>query len=223
MAPRQLIVRWRKDKAKRRRERPRAFSTKANSGVNTFAVKENASFQYRKRGGGNTDYMMQRLHHYIKVKNPHKRILYWLFSRAIRHASEELYPEVKDTVNPTWLKKFKTTESGFGYSTEEEDYTPTNDVHPKIAVENLFDLYAQQDPSLKVFQFEAVVLERSSHHEVIMFFRGQECFILFRKGKYVQRSRMYKDPMFLKHLSLKKVEWEEEYILDRESLADLDG
>ncbi len=224
MAPRQLMVRFRKYKIKQKRERPKAFASKASGGLSRHAMAENASFQYNRRGGGNADWAMQRLHHYIKTRKPHHTILYWIFNPAIRHASEEMYQPVKPEVLREFKKVVSRTSSGFAQEfIQETEEVVEESLHPKIAAELLEQQYIDQDPALKVFQFDCILLEHSDYHDKWMFFRGRECFLVFRKDKEVRQSRMYRDPAFLKRLHLRKVEWAGEpmYLDQRDSfLAD---
>lgn len=195
MAPRALIVRWRKEKARRRKTQPKAFAQKAASGLNVNAVRQNASFQYRAHADGS--FMYQRLEHYIKTNKPHHRILFWMFNPNIRDAEERTF--------------------------KDDPYNPEKDSrHPKMAVELLLDLYRQQDESLAIFQWDVVVLEHSDYHDKWMYFRGQECMLIYRRGHEVFQSKVYTNPTWLKKLPIKKVEWVgEPLLLERDSLREL--
>jgi hypothetical protein len=224
------MVRLRKYKMKQRKTAPKAFSQKALSGLNAksksgktrFDVPE---FDYSKRGGGNAEYQVKRLEHFIKTHKPHHRILYWLFNPAIRHASEQVFPQPTQEVIFEGVRKFHRTKSGYGYSTIEERPQPVReDMHPKIAVEQLIDILQQQDGELKVFAFESVHLEKSPNHDVWLYFRGRECFGVYRKFREVWVTVMYSDITRLKDaLWRRTATWAgEPFKLDHNSLADLE-
>jgi hypothetical protein len=78
---------------------------------------------------------------------------------------------------------------------------------PKLLAELLLDRYAVQDPLLAAFKFDVVSLGHSEDHDIWMFFRGRECFLVFRRGTTVRRSEMYMNTEFLKNLPISKVQW----------------
>jgi hypothetical protein len=168
MAPRPLIVRWRKYKAKRRRETPKAFATKASASFMHHTMKTEAIFRGRDRVG---DVQIERLKHYISRHKPHHRILYMLFEPAIREVVSE--------------------------STDD----------PRMAVELLIARYAAQDESLKVFEYDVVRLEHSDFHEVLMYFRGTDCFMVYLKRGWAKKSMHYSSTEYLKSLPLTKIKW----------------
>ena len=178
MAPRQLMVRWRKDKARRYKTRPKAFAQKALSGVNNKSksgnsreASEHGIFSNDHRGAGGAERNFKTLKHFIDTRRPHHRYLYQFFGPAVMDAAEALAGD------------------------------------PKMAVELLLERYVAQDPVLDVFRYESVCLERSPIHELYMFFRGRECFLIYRKKNELRMSRTYMSLMYLKNLPTRKVEW----------------
>jgi hypothetical protein len=91
---------------------------------------------------------------------------------------------------------------------------------PRMSVELLLDRYAQADPSLDIFQFNYVKLEESSYHVKLLFFRGAECFMVWRKANKVYVSEMYSDTASLKGLSFHNIAWAGEPHTIKDSLVE---
>ncbi len=212
MAPRTLMVRWRKDKMRRKKQSQKAFATKAASTFYKHVKKTEAVFQADNRVAGKFEAQMARLEHYIKRHKPHHTILYSLFKPAIEQVARKVFPEEIIKPQEVWKRGIKIHRNGYIEETL-EDVTPSTfeaGIHPFIAVEQLLDLYKQQDESLAVFQWDVVLLGHSDHHDIWMYFRGQECFVVYRRGQEVFQSIRYKNPMWLKafaYRSVNKLEW----------------
>lgn len=93
MAKSQLMQRWVKYKARRRKTQPKAFANKASGNLNRFAMRDYAVFRGHDRVG-NTD-NVKRLEHYINTRKPHHRILYMLFGANVKKAEAVLKNDLK--------------------------------------------------------------------------------------------------------------------------------
>jgi hypothetical protein len=184
MAPRSLIVKWRKQKAQRRTTQPRSFSTKGASTFYKHVKKTEAMFQAQQRVTGSVADAKERSERV--AESAIKRFKYYV---------ERLQPEHKILL--------------FALRQQLEDVIRKDDpaTDPRMSVEILKDRYARQDPLLAAFKFDVIRLESSDFHEKWMFFRGSECFLVFRREHEIFMSVMYRDPMFLKALPFKKVQW----------------
>lgn len=96
MAPRALMVRWRKAKAKRRREAPKAFATKASAGFTKHVMRTEQMYKGHDRISSSPQ--IARLEHYIKRMKPHHIILFNLFKPALTQASQALASDPKMSV-----------------------------------------------------------------------------------------------------------------------------
>lgn len=222
MARSQLTTRWIKDKAKRKRTRPRTNKVYPSLTHQPKSTRPNNHPAGAISTGHNgTERRLQRLQEFISKNKPHHRILYMLLNPAFQDADQRLFqPDEFDHKEVRFdVQEGETDEEAVVRAQREFE----EQAHPKILVELLYQRYIEQDPTLQVFEYNAVYLEKSDFHFVIMYFRGRECFLVYKNRDRVQRSITYQSTEYLRNLPRRKVTWEDPIFLDASSLEELSG